>query len=187
MADGTHSQLVNDIRTNAHSRHSEAYRWLRPRYDVIAREIAVHRPPWHVIARRASAEGVLGGTGSPLSGRSVRLTWKIVARDVAAERAKEAERRLGVGASTPARLRAPSDWRPPAFAQPDAPPPSGGEHQGSQPAALPTAPLPQQQPAQPPSAEAPQGSSRPVPGSIEALREMMNLRSGRKANGDPLF
>ena len=187
MADGTHSQLVNDIRANAHSRHSEAYRWLRQRYDVIARAIAVHRPPWHVIARRASAEGVLGGAGSPLSGRSVRLTWKIVARDVEAERAKEAERRLGVGASTPARPRAPSDWCPPALAQLDAPPLSGGGHQGSQPAALPAAPLPQQQPAMPPPAEAPQGSSRPVPGTIEAIREMLNLRSGRKANGDPLF
>ena len=187
MPDGTHPPLVNDIRDNAYSRHGDAYRWLRPQYDVIAREVAVYRPPWRVIAERATAEGVLGGTGGPLSARSVRLTWKILVRDVEAERAQEAERRLGAGTPAPARPRAPLNWCPPAFAQRDAPPPSGGEHQGSQTAALPTAPLPQQQPAPPPSPEAPKDTSRPVPGSIEAVREMMNLRSGRKANGDPLF
>ena len=187
MANGTHPQLVTDIRENAYRRHSAAYRWLRRQYDVLAREIADYRPPWHVIAGRATADGVLGATGGPLSGRSVRLTWKIVVRDVEAERAKEAERRLGVGTSTPARPRAPSDWRPAAFAHPDAPSQSRDEHQGSQIAALPAAPLPQQQPAPPPNAEAPQDTSRPVPGTAAAIREMLNLRSGRKANGDPIF
>ena len=142
------------------------------------------KPSWRTIAEELTNAGIIGANGDPPTRESARKSWQRVCRDVEAEGVKRAPA-APPGSGT--RPRAPSDWRPTAFAQPNAPSPVGGEHQGSQPAALPAVLPSQQQPAPPPSAEAPQGSSRPVPGSIEAVREMMNLRSGRKANGDPLF
>lgn len=141
-------------------------------------------PTWQSVAEELGNAGIIGAAGNPPTSESVRKSWQRVCRDVEAE---GLERQSVAPPGPGTRPRAPSNWRPPAFTQPNASLSSGSDHQGGQPAALPVAPLPQQQPAPPPSMEAPQGSSRPVPGSIEAVREMMNLRSGRKANGDPLF
>lgn len=187
MTDKALTQVVEGIQKRPYRGRTGLYRWLRARYETLAREFATQDPSWEDVTDMLTMVGLVGRFGARLQAGGVRRVWLTVCRDVAADKAAQIEQKTVIQHDASARPRTPVDWRPPAFVQPNAPPPSGCEHQGSQPAALPTAPLPQQQPAQPPSAEAPQGSSRPVPGSIEAVREMMNLRSGRKANGDPLF
>lgn len=187
MTDKALTQVVEGIRKRPYRGRTGLYRWLRTHHEPLAREFVANDPSWQDVTEMLTAAGFVGRFGAPLQAGGVRRVWLTVCRDMAAERAAQIEQMTGIRQEALPRSRAPSNWRPPAFAQPNAPSQSGGEHQGSKPAALPAAPLPQQQPAQPPSAEAPKDTSRPVPGSIEAVREMMNLRSGRKANGDPLF
>jgi len=187
MTDRALTQVVEGIRKRPYRGRTDLYRWLRAHHESLAREFATNDPSWQDVTEMLTAVGFVGRFGAPLQAGGVRRVWLTVCRDVATERAAQIEQMTGIRQEAPARSRAPSDWRPPAFAQPNAPSQSRGEHQGSQSAALPTAPLPQQQRAMPPDAEAPKDTSRPVPGTAAAIREMLNIRSGRKPNGDPLF
>jgi len=184
MTDGQMTRVAAGLAKRPYGGRQDLYRFLRANMAELSAMFEELKPSWRTVAEELTNAGIIGASGDPPTRESVRKSWQRVCRDVEAEGAKRAP---AAPPGSVTRPRAPSDWRPPAFAQPNAPSPVGGEHQGSQTAALPTAPLPQQQPAPPPSAEAPKDTSRPVPGSIEAVREMMNLRSGRKANGDPLF
>ncbi len=184
MTDGQMTRVAAGLAKRPYGGKQDLYCFLRANMAELSAIFEELKPSWRTVAEELTNAGIIGAGGDPPTRESVRKSWQRVRRDVEAEGAKRAPA-APPGSGT--RPRAPSDWRPPAFAQPNAPPLSGGEHQGSQPVALPAPPLLQPQPAPPPPAEAPQGRSRPVPGSIEAVREMMNLRSGRKANGDPLF
>jgi hypothetical protein len=187
MTDKALTQVVEGIRKRPYRGRTGLYRWLRAHHEPLAREFVANDPSWQDVTEMLTAAGFVGRFGAPLQAGGVRRVWLTVCRDMASERAAQIEQMTGIRQGAPARSRTPSDWLPPAFTQPNASPQSGGEHQGSQSAALATAPLPQQQPAPPPSAEAPKDRSRPVPGTAAAIREMLNIRSGRKANGDPLF
>ena len=138
---------------------------------------------WEPIQVQAVELGLTDGTNKPPTVERVRQTWYFVRKEVVKQRA------LRVGGNRPSLTtrvkRAPATWLPPALAQPNAPPPSGGVHQDGQSAALP--PVLPRQPEPPALAAASQDSSRPAPGSIEAARQKANLRSGLKANGDPLY
>jgi len=188
MADEALARVVRGMRSRPHGNCTDLYRWLRARHDTLSVELEANRPCWVTVARDISVHGITGRFGAPLTNRTVRCVWATVCRDVAAEKsaADLAWRTGSRPAPTVQRPKAPAGWRPLGFAQSNAPSPAGGEHQGSRSAALPAVPL-QQQPASPPTAEAPQDSSRPEPGSIEAAIEKSNLRSGLNANGDPIY
>ena len=163
--------------------HGDVYRQLRARHAEIVAILAKEEPSWRVIAEALGKAGIVGSNGKPPNHNSLPKVWHRVCQDIAAE---DALRLTGVRPSKAVRRRkAPADWRPSALLQPNAPLPSGREHQGSYPAALPA--VPQQRPALPPTAGATQDSCRPAPGSAAALREEMNLRSGRKANGESKY
>jgi hypothetical protein len=188
MADEALAQVVRGMRSRPHGNCTDLYRWLRARHDTLSVELEANRPSWVTVARDISVHGITGRFGARLTNRTVRRVWATVCRDVAAEKSA-ADMAWRTGSRPPAkaqRIKAPAGWLPAAFEQSNAPPLAGGEHQGSRPAALPAVPL-QQQPASPPTAEAPQDSSRPEPGSIEAAIEKSNLRSGLNANGDPIY
>jgi hypothetical protein len=187
MTDQALTQVVEGIRKRPYRGRTGLYRWLRTHHEPLAREFVTNDPSWQDVTETLTAAGFVGRFGAPLQAGGVRRVWLTVCRDMAAERAAQTQQMTGVRQEAPPRSRAPSDWRPPAFAYSNAPSQSEGEHQGGQSVALPTAPLPQQQPAISPDAETPQDTSRPVPGTAAAIREMLNLRSGRKANGAPLF
>lgn len=184
MTDGRMTRVAAGLAKRPYGGRQDLYCFLRANMAELSAIFEELKPSWRTVAEELTNAGIIGASGDPPTRESARKSWQRVCRDVEAERAKRAP---AAPPSAGTRPRAPSDWRPPAFAQPNAPSPVGGEHQGSKPAALPAAPLPQQQPAPPPSAGAPQDTSRPVPGTAAAIREMLNLRSGRKANGEPLF
>jgi len=164
---------------------STLFYWLVEHHNEIAQAAAGRSIRWEPLRIRFAELGLTDGDGKPATAETSRLTWFKVRKEVLKHRTLRATGMLPRPAATPP--RPPANWMPPGLTQQNAASPSGGVHQDGQSAALPAVLPSQQQPAPPPSAEAPQGSSRPVPGSIEAIREMLNLRSGRKANGDPLF
>ena len=162
--------------------HGAVYRQLRAKHAEIVAIIARDEPSWRVIAEAMASAGILGRHGKPPNHNSLPKVWHRVCQDLAAE---EAMRLTGIKPSKAARRKLPANWLPSGFAQPNAPPPSGGVHQGGYPTAL--LPAPHSRPATAPTTETTRDSSRPVPGSVAAIREEMNLRSGRKANGEPKF
>ena len=163
---------------------SPLFYFLYDNHDAIMQAAAGRRIRWEPIQAQVIELGLTDGDNKPPTAERVRQTWFLVRKEVVKQRALRMS-----GGNRPSLMarakRAPTDWRPPALAQSNAPPPSGGVHQDGRPAALPPA-LPVQ-PGSPPSSGAAQDSSRPAPGSIEAARQMANLRSGLKANGDPLY
>lgn len=158
------------------------YRQLRAKHAEIVAIIAKDEPSWRVIAEAMASAGVLGRHGKPPNHNSLPKVWHRVCQDLAAD---EAMRLTGVRPSKAARRKLPANWLPSGYPQPNAPPPTGGVHQGGHLTALSAAP--HQRPAPAPAPENDQDSSRPAPGSVAAIREEMNLRSGRKANGEPKF
>jgi len=159
---------------------SSLFYWLYDLHDQIVQAAVGRRIRWEPIQAQAIELGLTDGANKPPTAERVRQTWYFVRKEVVKQRALRVAggNRLSLTAKA---KRAPATWLPPALAQPSAPPPLGGVHQGVQSAALPSA-----QPGSLPSAAASQDSSRPAPGSIEAARQKANLRSGLKANGDPL-
>ncbi len=63
---------------------SEAYAWLRLRFEQLASRLQ-HRPGWPAVAAGMAMGGIKGGKGKPLSGPALRRIWSRVCRDVAAE------------------------------------------------------------------------------------------------------
>jgi len=159
---------------------SSLFYWLYDLHDQIVQAAIGRRIRWEPLQAQAIELGLTDGANKPPTAERVRQTWYFVRKEVVKQRALRvaAGNRLSLTARA---KRAPATWLPPALTHSNAPPPSGGVHQDGQPAALP----PSQSGSLPP-AGATQDSSRPAPGSIEAARQMANLRSGLKANGDPL-
>ncbi len=163
--------------------HGDVYRQLRARHAEIAAILAKEEPSWRVIAEALSKAGIVGTKGMPPNRNSLPKVWHRVCQDIAAENAL---RLTGVKPSKAARRRkASAGYLPSGFSQSNASLPPGRVHQGSHPAALPA--VPQQRPALPPTPGSTQGSSQPAPGSGAAMREEMNQRSGRKANGESKY
>ncbi len=185
MADQTLSRVISGIRAEPFGRNGDIYRWLRTHHEELAADLAACRPSWRVVADRMGAEGLIGKTKRPPTARAVRLTWRRVCGDLAAEKeAADLERLTGVRPAS-RRNKAAAGWLPSSFAQPNAPSLTRDVHQGNHSAALST--VPQQRPALPPTSGAAGSSSRHAPGSIAAAREKANLRSGLKSNGDPKY
>lgn len=63
---------------------SEAYAWLRLRFEQLASRLQ-HRPGWPAVAAGMALGGIKGGRGKPLTGPALRRIWSRVCRDVAAE------------------------------------------------------------------------------------------------------
>ncbi len=162
---------------------SSLFYWLVEHHDEIAQAAAGRCIRWEPLRIRFAELGLTDADGKPPTAETSRLTWFRVRREVQKHRTLRATGMLPRLAPRP--QRPPADWVPPALAQPNAPPPSGGVHQDGQSAALP--PVLPRQPEPPAPARPSQDSSRPAPGSIEAAWEKLNLRSGLKANGDPLY
>ena len=184
MTDEALARVVNGIRSRPHGNCTDLYRWLHARHATLAAELQAHRPSWRTVAQDIGAAGITGRFGAPLTDRTVRRVWVTVCRDIAASKAAaELERMTGMrlGAAS-YRKKLPADWCPSGFSQPNAPPPSGGVHQGGQPAALSSGLSRQPDP----SAGTSPDTSRPTGGSIEAALQRVNLLSSLKANGDPL-
>ena len=182
MTDDTINAILSAARKRRYGTHGTVYRLLRDSYREIAGCLAQDEPLWRDIADAMAQAGIVGRTGNPPNRKSLPRVWHRVCQDVAAE---EAMRLTGVRPSKAARRKLPANWLPSGFAQSNAPSPSGNEHQGSALAALPAEP--QQRPALPAIPATTPAGTRPVPGSVAAIREMMNVRSGRKPNGEPLF
>ncbi len=206
MTDKTINEILRATKARPYGGRGAVYRELRANYHKLAACLKETEPAWEVIAAAMARTGVVGAKGNPPNRKSLPKVWGRVCRDVAAE---EALRLTGVP-RVPAKRRntAPAGWRPPAFAQVSqvsAPPASGSGRQGDQPTAPCAAPLSQQQPAPSPNriaaAAGPVVSptrtpwrgrpedepSTAVPGTVEAIREMLNLRSGRRRDGTPVF
>lgn len=202
MTDKTINEILRATKARPYGGRGAVYRELRANYHKLAACLKETEPAWEVIAAAMARTGIVGAKGTPPNRKSLPKVWNRVCRDVAAE---EALRLTGVPRA-PARRRntAPAGWRPPAFAQAGAPPASGGERQGSQSAALCAAPLSQQQPVPSPDGVAVAGlvaspqkepwrgrpedePSTAAPGSVQAVRELLNLRSGRRRDGTPVF
>ena len=182
MTEDTINEILSAARKHRYGTHGAVYRLLRASYREMAACLAQDEPSWRLIADAMSQAGIVGREGNPPNRKSLPRVWQRVCQDVAAE---EAMRLTGIKPSKAARRKLPANWLPSGFAQPNAPPPSGGVHQGGHPTAL--LPAPHPRPATAPTTETTRDSSRPVPGSVAAIREEMNLRSGRKANGEPKF
>lgn len=186
MTDEALARVVSGIRSRPHGNCTDLYRWLHARYTILAAELQAHRPSWRTVAQDIGADGITGRFGAPLTARTVRRVWVTVCRDIEASKvAAEMERMTGMrpgAASRPKKL--PTGWIPPSYLEPNAPPPSGGVHQGGQPAALPSA-LPRQPDPSPPTGARPD-TSRPAGGSVEAAWQRVNQASSLRPNGDPI-
>jgi hypothetical protein len=88
---------------------SSVYRWLRARYEELARELQERAPGWKAIAARIAADGIRGVRGGEPNAESVRRVWQRVCRDVEkGDRASVAQRTSKP--FYPSRVR--STWRP---------------------------------------------------------------------------
>ena len=162
---------------------SSLFYYLYDNHDEIVRASAGRRIRWEPLAADFSNLALTDGDGKPATPATARKTWGKVRNEVRKQRTYRATGILPVAGSRQKKL--PADWRPSGFAQPHAPSPSGNEHQGSPSTALPA--VPHHRPASPATTEPAAGDQRPAPGSFAAARELLNLRSGRKANGEPVF
>lgn len=188
MEDEALAEVVSGIRKRPHGGYSELYRWLRAHHATMAHELGAHAPSWQTVAEQIASIGITGRFGAKLTAGGVRRVWLTVCGDLEAERAAAELERLTGARPVSRRKKVAAGWLPSGFAQPaqpNAPSPIGGVHQGSHLAALPA--VPQQRPVLPPTSGATESSSRHAPGSIAAAREKANVRSGLKANGDPKY
>lgn len=181
MTDETIDEILRATKARPYGGRGAVYRELRANYHKLAACLKETEPAWEVIAAAMARTGVVGAKGNPPSRKSLPKVWGRVCRDVAAEEAL----RLTGAPRAPARRRntAPAGWRPPAFAQANAPsqqqaPAPDGADAGAGPAASPKkAPWPGRPEDEPSTAP---------PGSIQAARERANLRSGLMRDGTPI-
>ena len=163
---------------------SSLFHWFCDNHDAFAGASAGQRIIWEPLLQHFSELELQDGDGKTPTAETARKTWLKARVDVARRRAVQAA--STTVAVLPRLKKAPADWQPSSFTHPYAPSPTGGEHQGSQTAALAAGPR-QQPPGSSASEGTHQDSDEPVPGSIEAARQTANLRSSLKANGDPLY
>ena len=162
---------------------SSLFYYLYDNHDDIARAAAGRRIRWEPLVADFKDLDLTDGAGKPATAETARKTWLKVRQEILKQRALRATGMLPIAGSR--RPKAPAGWVPSGIPQPNAPSLSGDVHRGSHIAASPA--VPQQRPALPPTPGFTQGSSQPAPGSGAAMREEMNQRSGRKANGEPRY
>ncbi len=173
MADETINEILRAARVRPYGGHGAVYREMRLNYHKLAACLKENEPAWEVIAAAMARTGIVGAKGNPPNRKSLPKVWNRVCRDVAAE---EAVQLMGIRPVLASRRNtAPSGWRPPAFAQPNALPSSGGEHQDGRLAVLPATLPPSQQPAPSTATEASRDDGRPAPGSIQAASSLSDL------------
>ena len=83
-ADTTLARVMAGARKSGDAGRSEAYAWLRLRFEQLASRLQ-HRPGWPAVAAGMAMGGIKGGRGKPLTGPALRRIWARVCRDVAAE------------------------------------------------------------------------------------------------------
>jgi len=182
MSDETINEILRATKARPYGGRGAVYRELRANYHKLAACLKETEPAWEVIAAAMARTGIVGAKGNPPNRKSLPKVWSRVCRDVVAE---EVLRLTGVP-RIPARLRntAPAGWRPPAFAQAGAP--------FQQPSPAPDDTAASAGPATPPKKTPWLGRpedepSTAPPGSIEATREKLNLRSGLMRDGTPVY
>jgi hypothetical protein len=154
-------RVLAGIRAQPYTRRSDLYRWLREHHKELAPRIAAEAASWTVVASEIAAIGVCNRKGQPPSGKSVRLCWLRVCRDVE----KAAAEPKAVRQKYPAQLS--PAWRPEPIPQ------SGIARPGPQPV-VPPPPI-----RRPASVTAPQTGLAPAlrdedlpPEAQEMLREL---------------
>ena len=83
-ADTTLARVMARAGRSGKAGRSEAYAWLRLRFEQLASRLQ-HRPGWPAVAAGMATGGIKGGRGKPLTGPALRRIWSRVCRDVAAE------------------------------------------------------------------------------------------------------
>jgi hypothetical protein len=71
---------------------SPLYRWMRDRHDRLLKRLDGERPDWQALAEAFAQLGLTDRTGKPPAPETARKTWLTVRRDVAADRAKRAQK-----------------------------------------------------------------------------------------------
>ena len=83
-ADTALARVTARSRRTGDAGRTEAYAWLRLRFEQLASRLQ-HRPGWPAVAAGMAMGGIKGSKGKPLSGPALRRIWSRVCRDVAAE------------------------------------------------------------------------------------------------------
>jgi len=83
-ADTTLTRVMTRPKEKGHGGRSEAYAWLRLRFEQLSPRLR-NRPGWREVAEDMAAGGVKGGRGKPLTGRAVMRIWPKVCQDLAIE------------------------------------------------------------------------------------------------------
>lgn len=83
-ADTTLVRVMAEAGKSGNAGRSEAYAWLRLRFEQLASRLQ-HRPGWPAVAAGMATGGIKGGRGKPLTGPALRRIWARVCRDVATE------------------------------------------------------------------------------------------------------
>lgn len=84
--DPTLTRMLARQRNSGDARQSEAYVWLRLRFEKLVPTLR-NKPGWRVVAEEMAADGIKGGRGKPLTGRAVMRIWSRVCQAVAADEA----------------------------------------------------------------------------------------------------
>jgi len=82
--DTTFRRLMARPRKGGHGGRTEAYAWLRVRFEKLSPRLR-NRPGWRGIAEDMATGGIKGGNGKPLTARAIMRIWPRVCQDVAAE------------------------------------------------------------------------------------------------------
>jgi len=82
--DTTFKRLMARPRKGGHGGRTEAYAWLRVRFEKLSPRLR-NRPGWRGIAEDMAGGGIKGGNDKPLTARAIMRIWPRVCQDVAAE------------------------------------------------------------------------------------------------------
>ena len=82
--DTTLHRVMTRPRTSGQGGRTEAYVWLRVRFEKLSPRLQ-NSPGWRGVAEDMAAGGIKGGNGKPLTARAVMRIWPRVCQDVAAD------------------------------------------------------------------------------------------------------
>jgi hypothetical protein len=192
--------LKQAVQAKPYRGRGEVYRYLRQHHKEITDLLREFDPSWKVVADALVEAGAVGSRGAIPNAKAVPKVWARVCRDVVEELRHAAS---GLP-KRPARQRPPVGWVPPALR---AAAPASGVRSSPSVTTSPGEVVPPPGPLffgptlKPPYVEQPddrnaQGvwlgrpddePSKAAPGSVEAIREIMNLRSGLMRDGSSIW